>query len=96
VDKDEALRILTRELESLRAMSYPALAERVGPAQILTRMGADGTEYQIEIEVFPDSPRQPHGNLRVTASIDDGTLPAAILPITRDFILGPGGAFIGE
>lgn len=95
MDRDEALRVLAKELEVFRSMSYAALAERVGSPHVVSRSGTDGTEYQIEVEVFPDSPRDPHGNVRVIASIDDGTFPSSIKPLTRDFILSPGGEFVG-
>lgn len=77
-------------------MGYPALAARVGSPQVYSRIGPDGTEYQIEVEVFPDSPRYPYGNVRVIASIDDGTLPSSIKPVSRDFLMSPGGEFVGE
>jgi len=96
VNREEALHLLAGELNVLRSMSYQALADLVGRPHVLARKGADGAEYQIEVEVFPDSPRYPRGNFRVIASIDDGTFPASIKPVTRDFIMSPDGAFVGE
>jgi len=95
VNKDEALRVLAQELGVFRSMSYQTLADLVGSPTVLSRRGADGTEYQIEVEVFPDSPRHPQGDLRVIASIDDGGLPSSIIPLTQDFIKSPSGDFVG-
>jgi hypothetical protein len=96
VNKEEALRVLAHELDLLRPMSYRALADLVGSPKAFTRSGADGIEYQIEVEVFPDSPRHPQGDLRVIASIDDGRLPYSIMPLTQAFIKSPGGDLVGE
>ena len=96
MNNGEALRILARELDAYRSMSYQTLADRIGSTTVITRRGADGTEYQIEVEVFPDDPRRPQGDLRVIASIDDGRLPGAIRPLTQDFVRGAGGDSIGE
>ena len=96
VNKDEALRVLAHELDVFRSMSYQTLADLVGSPRVFSRRGTDGTEYQIEVEVFPDSPRHPPGDVRVIASIDDGELPSSIIPLTQDFIKSPGGDFVGE
>lgn len=96
MNREEALHLLTGELKLLRSMSYQTLADLVGSPKVYSRSGPDGTEYQIEVEVFPDSPRYPDGNVRVIASIDDGTFPSSIKPVTRDFIMSPGGEFVGE
>lgn len=96
MNREEALHLLASELNVLRSMSYQALADRVGSPSVFSRSGMDGKEYQIEVEVFPDSPRYPYGNVRVMASIDDGTFPSSIKPVSRDFIMSPGGEFVGE
>jgi hypothetical protein len=96
VKKAEALRVLAQELGVFRSMSYQTLAGLVGSPRVFSRTGTDGTEYQIEVEVFPDSPRHPHGDVRVIASIDDGRLPSSIIPLTQDFIKSPSGDFVGE
>ena len=96
MNKDEALHVLAHELDVFRSMSYQTLADLVGSPRVFSRSGTDGTEYQIEVEVFPDSPRHPQGDIRVIASIDDGRLPSSIFPLTQDFIKSPSGGIVGE
>jgi len=96
MNNQEALRVLAHELDVFRSMSYQTLADLVGSPKAFTRRGMDGTEYQIEVEVLRDSPRHPHGDVRVIASIDDGRFPSSIIPLTRDFIKSPSGDFVGE
>ena len=96
VNKAEALRVLAHELDVFRSMSYQTLADLAGSPRVFSRRGTDGTEYQIEVEVFPDSPRHPQGDVRVIASIDDGTFPSSIKPLMLDFVKSPSGDFVGE
>ena len=96
MNKEDALRVLANELGVFRSMTYQELAALFGSPTVLSRTGPDGTEYQIEVEVFPDSPRHPQGDVRVVASIDDGRLPSSIKPLTQDFIKSPGGDIVGE
>jgi hypothetical protein len=96
VNKDDGLRVLAHELDVFRSMSYQTLADLVGSPSVFSRSGTDGTEYQIEVEVFPDSPRHPQGDVRVIASIDDGTFPSSIKPLTLGFIKSPSGGFVAE
>jgi len=96
VDKQEARRVLEQEFNGLRSMSYQELAARIGSPTVFSRSGPDGTEYQIEVEVFPESRRYPQGDVRVIASIDDAGFPSSIKPLTLDFIKSPCGDFVGE
>jgi hypothetical protein len=91
VDKQQAVEILTKELEKYRAMGYVRLAELVGEEIVFVAAGQDGVEYQIEIDVIWDDPRRPGGTLRVLAAIDDGRFPAAFAPLMEDFLVEPDG-----
>ena len=43
-------------------------------------------EYQIELEVVWDSPREKT-DIRVVGAIDDGRLPGAMTPVTDSFMV---------
>ncbi len=96
MNKVEARGILDRELLHFRAMSYSDLQKLMGSPQVVERSGASGVSYTIEIEVFWDSPREPGGDLRVIASIDDGRFLSALSPLSSGFIIDPDDKFIGE
>lgn len=61
-----------------------------------TTQGRGRTEYQIELEVFWDSPRKEEGDIRVIASIDDGGFLSSFRPLTAGFIMSPNREFVGE
>ena len=72
VDKAAAREILTQVLRPLRALSHEELMERyLNKPETMTVPQASGPCYQIEIEGFWDDRRS--GNLRLIASIDDGS-----------------------
>ncbi len=95
MDKTEARTILAQELGPYRRRTYNDLVELVGTNVVTQIRGQSGSEYQIEIEVMWDSPREK-SNVRVTGAIDDGRLPGALCPLCLSFILSPDGEFIGE
>ena len=96
MNKTEARGILDSELLHFRAMRYSDLQKLMGSPQVVERSGASGVSYTIEVEVFWDSPREPGGDLRVIATIDDGRFLSALSPLSSDFIMAPDGKFIGE
>ena len=96
MDKTEALKILHSELIKLRIKSYDELIVMIGKTMIYESIGPTGVQYEIDVQVFWDNPRQPDGNIRVFASIDDGGFISFIRPLTMDFIMSPNGDFIGE
>ena len=96
MDKTEALKILHSELIKLRRKSYDEMTAVIGKTMIYESIGPTGIQYQIDVQVFWDDPRQPEGNLRVLASIDDGGFISFLKPLTMDFIMSPNGDFIGE
>lgn len=96
MDKTEALKIIQSELIKLREKSYDELTAVIGKTMITEIFGPNGIQYQIDVQVFWDNPRQPDGNIRVFASIDDGGFISSIKPLTIDFIMSPNGDLIGE
>ena len=94
MNRDEAIAMLERELAVFRGESYETLVTGM-PAGAITfeRVGRSGARYQIEIQIFWDG--QPHGDVRVLGSIDDGGR-RAFVPLNREFIKAPDGSFVGE
>ena len=95
MDKNEARALLTQHLTSYRQRTYDDLVRLEGTNSVIVVCGPSGTEYQIEIEVMWDSPREKV-NILVMAAIDDGRLPGALSPLCGSFILAPDGTFVGE
>ena len=87
MNRQVAQRILDARLAEMRGLSYPALLARIGEISVATATGEDGKEYQIEIEVFWDDPRQ-RKDLRVMATVDDGGW-SAFVPLLGSFIVSP-------
>ena len=96
MDKREAQEIHNHQIEIYRSKDYDQLADLIDSENIYTVMGKSGVEYQIEVQAFWDSPRLPHGNIRVIMSIDDGKFFSSLAPMTTDFIRAPDGSFIDE
>jgi hypothetical protein len=71
------------------ALSYAALAARIGQVHARNVRGADGRDYQIEIEAEWDD--QPGGAVRVVGAIDDGSF-RNFLPLSAEFIVAPDGS----
>ena len=93
MDNIEAQRLLHDQLAAWRSKSHPELASLVGESHDFEVTGPTGVWYQGHIRVVWDD--QPHGNVRVIASIDDGGW-RAFMPLTDDFIMRPDGTLIGE
>ncbi len=86
MDRNEARAVLDAHLEPFRGRSHAELLPLMGDIHVAEVIGPSGTEYQIEVEVVWDSPRE-RTHLRVLGAIDDGRLPSATVPVTRDFIV---------
>jgi hypothetical protein len=95
MDKTEARAILVGQLASYRVLTYGELVKLVGDHQAIEVRGPSGTEYQVEIEVMWDSPRDK-ADILVMGAIDDGRLPGALSPLCDSFIRAPDGRFVGE
>jgi hypothetical protein len=96
MNKVESQEILDKEMLQFRGMSYEDLQQKIGSPHVVQRRGTSGDLYTIEIEVFPDDPRNPGGYLRVLGSIDDGGVLAALSPLSSGFIMDANGNFVGE
>ena len=59
----------------------------VGDSRHFKRVGASGSAYQLEVDVFWDD--KPGGQIRVAAGVDDGGL-RAFFPVAHDFLVPPG------
>ncbi len=92
MDKTEARDILAAFMKDLKARPYPDLLALMGNPQVEIVESPSGGQYQIEYESFWD--REPGGDLRVLASIDDGGLISVMFPLCADFIVGPGGEIL--
>jgi hypothetical protein len=96
MNKAEARVILESELGKYRYLSYQELSGLIDSPRNFQVLGPTGCEYQLEVQAFWDQPRKPGGDLRIIASIDDGGLLSALIPLTQDFIITPEGKFVGE
>jgi hypothetical protein len=94
MDKQEASGLLEAHVERLRGLPYQQLLD-LFEVQAFQILGASGSVYNIELQVFWDDPRS-RTNIRVMASVDDGRWPSFFKPITADFIKAPDGSFVGE
>lgn len=92
MDKIEARVLLASFLDELKTRSYPELQKLVSNPVCLEKQGRSGVRYQIEYEAVWDF--EPGGDLRIIASIDDGGLVSAMLPVCLDFLITPGGKII--
>jgi hypothetical protein len=96
MDKREARSILGQRIAELRRESYDSLkAKWLDQPDCEQITGDSGARYQVEIQAFWDDHHEPEGNLRVSASIDDGGW-RALFPLVEDFIVAPDGSLIGE
>ena len=93
MDKIEAKRLLTRELEPYRAQPYEALVRMIGHTETYEITGTSGTVYQVEILALWDD--KTESNVRVWGNIDGGGW-RAFVPVTISFIKAPTGEFVGE
>ncbi|HET7599524.1 MAG TPA: hypothetical protein VFK09_04495 [Gemmatimonadales bacterium] len=85
--------LLHTALDEYRRRAYADLVGGIGRPDVRTARGADGREYEIEIEAMWDD--RPGGVLRVLGAIDDGSF-RAFLPLSEEFLLSPEGRIVGE
>ena len=93
MDKTEATKILTEQLELYRKRSHSELTQLITEPDAFTVTGESGTKYGLEFEAVWD--HEPGKNLRVIGSIDDGGW-RALSPLCDDFIMQTDGSFVGE
>jgi hypothetical protein len=85
VDRDDAREVLERYLDAWRARSFRDLEGRIGELTSVPVTSPAGHDYQIELEVVWDNPKQK-GDIRVLAAIDDGGW-SSISPLCSDFLV---------
>jgi hypothetical protein len=90
MNKIEARRLLQEQVRDLRLLPYDALCQL--RSQRRKARGADGVDYTVHIQSFPDGSGD---NVRVMVAVDDGGW-AAWKPLVDDFIISPDGSFVGE
>jgi hypothetical protein len=73
--------VLDSELRKWSAMTCDQLAGELTELQAYTVV-FDGIEYQVEVEILEDAPAYMH----IIVSVDDGTLPASLFPLSESFI----------
>ncbi|HKU73919.1 MAG TPA: hypothetical protein VJR02_08380 [Pyrinomonadaceae bacterium] len=93
MDKTEAKRILTEQLEQYRKRSHSELTQIINQPETFTVIGDSGTKYGLEFEAVWD--HEPGKDLRLMGSIDDGGW-RAFFPLSDDFIMRNDGSFVGE
>ncbi len=74
MDKSEARTVRAQHLAIYRQYCYGDLTKLVGNNSVLEVCGPSGAEYQIEIEVMWDSPRDKL-DIRVMGTIDEDVFP---------------------
>jgi hypothetical protein len=108
MNTEEKRELMAQLLAEFRKWSYEQLAaeiDRTRRAHDCLRhvagVFADGTEYQLEFNVFWDD--QPGGDLRVTGDLTAepqrpwlGFVPIYTPDVCDDFILRPDGTFVDE
>ena len=105
---DDKRGLLATHLAEFRSWTYHQLAAEIDRTRRqhdclahVEGVFADGTEYQLEFNVFWDD--QPGGDLRVTGDLTAepqrpwlGFVPIYTPDVSDDFILRPDGTFVGE
>lgn len=94
MDADEARLVALRQVNRYRARTHAELQRLIGAPAGFAAAGPSGKTYAVEVEVFWDD--REGGDLRVTASVDDGSRRAFVSPVSEDFIMRPDGSFAGE
>jgi hypothetical protein len=94
MNESEAKLILVQELSSYRNRSYDELLSLIDSSETVERKSESGTIYQIEMQVVFDDIKAQR-NLRVLASIDDGSW-HSFKPLCDGFIMAPDGLLVGE
>jgi hypothetical protein len=85
--------LLRAVLAEYQARPYRELVRCIGQPDVRTVRGADGREYQVEVEAVWDD--QPGGVIRVVGAIDDGSF-RAFLPLSEELLASPEGKFISD
>ena len=72
--------VLNAEVQRLSAMPYQELIAALDGVEVY-EVERDGDKYQVEVSILENTERYLH----VSVSVDDGSLPASIVPASRNF-----------
>ena len=79
--RDEWRKILDPEVQRWSALSWQELVSRLQDIQCY-EVKIDAKAYQVEVELLENTDTYVH----VMVAVDDGTLPASMMPLTETFI----------
>jgi hypothetical protein len=85
MDKVEARVLLEEFIADLKNHSRSELLGLISNPVCIEKKGPSGAVYQIEYEAVWD--KEPGGDLRVIASIDDSGFLSVLLPVTSGFLV---------
>ena len=91
MDTVAARKVLNAWLAKLRAVPYRGLEARIDSVTNDEVARDSERSWQLEVQVLWDD--EPGGNVRVTASIDDGGL-RAFVPMADGFVKAPSGEIV--
>ena len=74
-------KVLEREVARWSAMPVPQILEEAGDVAAY-EVELDSQTYQVEVQIIEDTEEYLH----VTVGVDDGSLPASMLPATQTFL----------
>jgi hypothetical protein len=78
--RDEWRKVLDAEIERWSAKSHDELVSALSDHQAY-EVELDSKKYQVEVEVLEITEKYLH----VIVSVDDGSLPVSVLPLSRSF-----------
>ena len=73
--------VLAAEVRRWSALSSEDLLAKLGDIQVY-EVERDGKPYQVEVEILADEAEY----VQVMVSVDDGSLPASLVPATEIFV----------
>ena len=83
--RDAWRKVLEAEVQRWSALSAEELLAKLRDIQVY-EVTLDGKRYQVEVQLLQDTPAQ----VQVMVAVDDGSLPASIVPVTEIFIRAKG------
>ena len=94
MDNSEAIEILGKELDKLRTKPYSELKKMATGKPIGKEIRTyNDADYNVEFVI--DWSKDPGGNLKVLAFIEDGEM-RSFIPLSKYFIKSPDDEFIDE
>jgi len=79
--REEWAKVLNAEVQRWSAKSYAQLVSELSELQAY-EVELDSKQYQVEVEILENTDQYIH----VMVAVDDGSLPASILPLTHTFL----------